>query len=104
MDEVKGEITGEVFDGEKEEEEEVVEEVEVVVKGLRERFKAGKTKRYDWRVSQLEGIVRMIMEREREIMEALQSDLAKPNMEAYLHEVLMLSYSYLIILTQFGSI
>ncbi|KAJ3686486.1 hypothetical protein LUZ61_015650 [Rhynchospora tenuis] len=60
---------------------------EAVVEDLRASFKAGKTKAYEWRVSQLEGIARMIMERETEIMEALQSDLGKPNMEAYLHEI-----------------
>ncbi|KAJ3671641.1 hypothetical protein LUZ60_007720 [Juncus effusus] len=61
--------------------------MEAVVKGLRERFKEGKTRPYEWRVSQLEGIMRLIKEREEEIMEALWSDLSKPQMESYLHEI-----------------
>ncbi|KAJ3671640.1 hypothetical protein LUZ60_007719 [Juncus effusus] len=63
------------------------EMAEALVKGLRERFREGKTKPYEWRVSQLQGIVKMIKEKEKEIMEALWSDLAKPEMESYLHEV-----------------
>jgi aldehyde dehydrogenase (NAD+) len=86
MDEIKPDVIREVFDGEK---------AEAVVRGLRASFKAGKTKPYRWRVSQLEGIVRMIEERETEIMAALQSDLAKPNMEAYL-EVSLFFFSALI--------
>jgi aldehyde dehydrogenase (NAD+) len=86
MEEVKAEVTGDVFDGKK---------AEAVVRSLRASFEAGKTKPYQWRVSQLEGIVRLIMERETEIMEALQSDLAKPNMETYLHEVSLFFFSAL---------
>lgn len=55
--------------------------------GLRRSFQAGKTRSFKWRVAQLEGILRMMNEREKEIMEALWTDLAKPKTEAYLHEV-----------------
>lgn len=55
--------------------------------GVRRSFEAGKTRPYEWRVAQLEGILRMMKEREKEIMEALWNDLAKPETEAYLHEV-----------------
>ncbi|XP_078157156.1 aldehyde dehydrogenase family 3 member H1-like isoform X2 [Carex rostrata] len=61
--------------------------METLVNGLRRSFQAGKTRSYKWRVAQLEGILRMMNEREKEIMEALWTDLAKPKTEAYLHEI-----------------
>lgn len=65
------------------------EKAEATVKALRESFRSGKTKTYEWRASQLEGIVKLIIEKENDITEALKSDLAKPEMETYLHEVLV---------------
>ena len=63
------------------------EKAEATVENLRESFRSGKTKTYEWRASQLEGIARLIKEKESDITEALKSDLAKPEMETYLHEV-----------------
>lgn len=63
------------------------EKAEATVKVLRQSFLSGKTKPYEWRASQLKSIVRLIEEKERDITEALQSDLDKPGMETYLHEV-----------------
>ncbi|ONK77448.1 uncharacterized protein A4U43_C02F6630 [Asparagus officinalis] len=65
------------------------ENAAMVVRGLRESFNLGKTRSFQWRKNQLEGILRMIEEREGEIMEALYSDLAKPQMESFLHEISM---------------
>ncbi|KAJ3671647.1 hypothetical protein LUZ60_007726 [Juncus effusus] len=77
---MEGKVNEEVFNTEK---------AEAMVKGLRERFREGKTKPYEWRVSQLKGIVKMIKEKEEEIMAALRADLAKPETESYLHEIFM---------------
>ncbi|KAH7681085.1 Aldehyde dehydrogenase NAD(P)-dependent protein [Dioscorea alata] len=54
---------------------------------LREAFGSGRTRSYEWRVAQLKALFRMIDEKEAEIMAALYSDLAKPELEAFLHEV-----------------
>ncbi|KAJ4795214.1 Aldehyde dehydrogenase [Rhynchospora pubera] len=62
-------------------------QMETLVNDLRRSFQTGKTMPYKWRVAQLEGILRLMNEREKEIMEALWSDLAKPRTEAYLHEI-----------------
>ncbi|KAF3334183.1 Aldehyde dehydrogenase family 3 member H1 [Carex littledalei] len=75
---MEGTITTEVFNREK---------AEATVKALRESFRSGKTKTYEWRASQLEGIAKLIKEKESDITEALKSDLAKPEMETYLHEI-----------------
>lgn len=64
-----------------------------LVKELRVQFYSGKTKSYDWRVAQLEGISRMVDEREKEIIEALHTDLAKPKFEAYVAEISMIKSS-----------
>lgn len=67
-----------IFDGEK---------AALLVKELRKSFDSGKTKSYEWRVSQLEGIAKMLEEKEKEIIEALHKDLSKPGLEAFITEV-----------------
>jgi len=67
-----------VFDGEK---------ASLLVKELRKSFDTGKTRSYEWRISQLEAIVKMLEEKEKEIIDALQMDLSKPRLEAYITEV-----------------
>ncbi|XP_019464274.1 PREDICTED: aldehyde dehydrogenase family 3 member H1-like isoform X3 [Lupinus angustifolius] len=67
----------EVFDGEK---------ASLLVKELRKSFDLGRTKSYEWRVSQLEGIAKMLEEKEKEIAEALYKDLSKPALEAFISE------------------
>ncbi|KAL6641646.1 hypothetical protein ACP70R_019827 [Stipagrostis hirtigluma subsp. patula] len=60
---------------------------EGVARELRASFAAGRTRPAEWRAAQLRAIVRMIEERETDIGDALHADLAKPNMESYLHEI-----------------
>ncbi|CAJ1937753.1 unnamed protein product [Sphenostylis stenocarpa] len=67
-----------IFDGEK---------ANLLVRELRKSFDSGRTKSYDWRVSQLEAIIKMLEEREKDIIEALYKDLAKPQFEAFISEV-----------------
>ncbi|XP_042411517.1 aldehyde dehydrogenase family 3 member H1-like isoform X2 [Zingiber officinale] len=54
---------------------------------LRRSFDSGRTRSYEWRAAQLKGIARMIEEKEADIMAALHDDLAKPQMESFLHEI-----------------
>lgn len=54
---------------------------------LRQSFWNGKTRSYDWRADQLRSIARMLVEKERDIIEALREDLNKPEMESFIHEV-----------------
>ncbi|KAJ1387792.1 Zinc finger, RING-CH-type [Sesbania bispinosa] len=67
-----------VFDGEK---------AALLVKELRKSFDSGKTKSYEWRISQLEGIAKMLEEKEKEITIALDKDLSKPGLEAFITEI-----------------
>ncbi|XP_068470613.1 aldehyde dehydrogenase family 3 member H1-like isoform X2 [Phaseolus vulgaris] len=67
-----------IFDGEK---------ANLLVRDLRKCFDSGRTKSYEWRVSQLEAISKMLEEKEKEITEALYKDLAKPPFEAFITEV-----------------
>lgn len=64
-----------------------VDKAAVLVKELRKTFSSGKTKSYEWRMSQLESISKMIDEKEKEIIEALHKDLSKPELEAFISEV-----------------
>ena len=66
------------FDGEK---------ANLLVKELRKNFNSGRTKSYEWRISQLESIVKMLEEKEKDITDALQKDLSKPAFEAFISEV-----------------
>ncbi|KAJ0976852.1 hypothetical protein J5N97_012326 [Dioscorea zingiberensis] len=67
-----------VFDGERAAE---------LVAELRTAFGSRRTRSYEWRAAQLKALARMINEKEAEIMAALYSDLAKPQLESFLHEV-----------------
>ncbi|EOX92692.1 Aldehyde dehydrogenase 3I1 isoform 1 [Theobroma cacao] len=66
-----------------------VDKAAVLVKELRKTFSSGKTKSYEWRMSQLESISKMIDEKEKEIIEALHKDLSKPELEAFISEISM---------------
>ncbi|KAG5528977.1 hypothetical protein RHGRI_029589 [Rhododendron griersonianum] len=63
------------------------EKASALVKELRESFNTGKTKKYEWRVSQLENILKMVEQREKDILSALHKDLSKPEQEAFISEV-----------------
>lgn len=64
-----------------------INEASLLVKELRENYKSSKTKTYEWRVSQLKGIEKMLEEKEKAIAEALYKDLSKPELEAFVSEV-----------------
>ncbi|XP_061986003.1 aldehyde dehydrogenase family 3 member I1, chloroplastic-like isoform X3 [Populus nigra] len=68
-------------------------EAALLVKKLNESFRTGKTKSYEWRVSQLKGIEKMVVEREKDICEALYKDLSKPEYEAFVSEIAMVKSS-----------
>uniref|UniRef100_A0A6N2MJ18 Aldehyde dehydrogenase domain-containing protein n=1 Tax=Salix viminalis TaxID=40686 RepID=A0A6N2MJ18_SALVM len=61
-------------------------EAALLVKELNESFRTGKTKSYEWRVSQLKSIEKMVVEREKDICEALYINLSKPEFEAFVSE------------------
>lgn len=58
-----------------------------VVRELRSTYNGGGTRSLEWRVSQLEALLRIATLHEREIVEALRFDLNKPEIEAFVHEV-----------------
>ncbi|MGB5682244.1 MAG: aldehyde dehydrogenase family protein, partial [Polyangiales bacterium] len=61
-----------------------------LVARLRGHFDRGVTKSLRWRFSQLDALEHLLMEREGDILEALQKDLGKPETEALLSEVRMI--------------
>lgn len=62
-------------------------EAALLVDELRSNFNTCRTKSYEWRISQLQNISRMLDEKEKCITEALYQDLSKPELEAFLAEV-----------------
>jgi len=54
-----------------------------LVTRLRATFADRRTRSIDWRRAQLEGLRRMVIDREAELLDALATDLAKPPLEAY---------------------
>ncbi|GMH00710.1 hypothetical protein Nepgr_002549 [Nepenthes gracilis] len=70
-----------------------VEATTLMVEELRGTFNAGKTRSYEWRVAQLKGIIKMMDDREQEIIEALRLDLGKPEFESAVYEIGMLKSS-----------
>ncbi|KAK4490120.1 hypothetical protein RD792_000777 [Penstemon davidsonii] len=68
-------------------------DAESVVKELRSTYTSGKTKSYEWRISQLKAIMKILTYHEKDILEALRSDLNKPEHEAFVHEIAGVSSS-----------
>ncbi|KAE8666642.1 Aldehyde dehydrogenase family 3 member I1 [Hibiscus syriacus] len=64
-----------------------------MVNKLRASFVAGKTKSYEWRVSQLIAMLNMMEESEPQIVSALRDDLSKPELESSIYEIAMLKNS-----------
>ena len=54
-----------------------------VVGRLRSTFASGRTRPVEWRLEQLEGLGRMLVEGEDELVAALREDLGKPALEAW---------------------
>lgn len=65
----------------------VAAESTAVLAGLRDVFASGRTRPYEWRRRQLEGVERMCAEREADIAEALAADLGRSPFEAWLGDV-----------------
>lgn len=57
------------------------------VAGLRARFDQGRTRSPEWRIAQLDGIIRFLEERSTEIEAALRADLGKSHFEAWSTEI-----------------
>ncbi|KAG8389760.1 hypothetical protein BUALT_Bualt01G0012100 [Buddleja alternifolia] len=66
-------------------------DAEAVVKELRSTYTSGKTTTYEWRASQLKALLKIATHHERDIIEALRSDLNKPEHEAFVHEIAAVS-------------
>ena len=54
---------------------------------LRAHFESGATKPLSWRLSQLDALDHFLMEREQDILDAVQADLGKPATEAFTAEI-----------------
>ncbi|XP_050876299.1 betaine aldehyde dehydrogenase, chloroplastic [Lathyrus oleraceus] len=80
-----------VFDG---------EAASSLVKELRVSFSSGKTRSYEWRISQVKALLKMMAEREDEIVDALRSDLAKPPLETVVYEIGMFKNSCELVLRE----
>ncbi|XP_047341226.1 aldehyde dehydrogenase family 3 member H1-like [Impatiens glandulifera] len=63
------------------------EEASLVVDKLKETFLSGKTMSYEWRLSQLKGLMKILDHHEPDIIKALYSDLSKPPTETIAYEI-----------------
>ncbi|XP_050365008.1 aldehyde dehydrogenase family 3 member H1-like isoform X2 [Argentina anserina] len=61
-----------------------------LVANLRASFASYKTRSYEWRVSQLNCLLKLATDHEAEIVDALSSDLSKPEFESLVYEIGML--------------
>ncbi|KAL6525068.1 hypothetical protein OROMI_030661 [Orobanche minor] len=76
--------------------------VEKMAEDLRSVYNSGKTKSYEWRVSQLKALLKITTHHEREIIGALRSDLNKPEHEAFVHEIAGVSGACKLALKELG--
>jgi aldehyde dehydrogenase (NAD+) len=63
------------------------QDVPKTVRALRAAFDGGRTRPYEWRIRQLDGLIALLQERETEILDALYADVGKPSLEAFTAEV-----------------
>ncbi|KAL9359156.1 hypothetical protein Peur_047279 [Populus x canadensis] len=70
-----------------------VEAANMLTKELRDVFASGKTRSYEWRISQLKSMIKMCDEHEEDIVDALHQDLSKPKLESIVFEITMLKNS-----------
>jgi aldehyde dehydrogenase (NAD+) len=66
---------------------EVARAIPRLVSDLRAAFDTGRTRSVHWRLRQLGGIKRLVVEHEKEIVSALHADVGKPEQEAFMAEV-----------------
>ncbi|KAJ6391674.1 hypothetical protein OIU77_025610 [Salix suchowensis] len=59
----------------------------MLTKELRDVFASGKTRSYEWRISQLKSMIKMCDEHEEDIADALHQDLSKPKLESIVYEL-----------------
>src|SRR6266542_4993268 len=62
-----------------------------VVGRLRATFDTGRTRPAKWRRAQLEAVKRILVEHEREFLDALAADLGKPAIEGWLTDIVLAS-------------
>ncbi|GAA0139369.1 dehydrogenase [Lithospermum erythrorhizon] len=65
-------------------------DVEAMMKELRVTYASGKTRSYEWRVTQLKAILKICEHHEHEIVQALKVDISKPELESFVHEISLL--------------
>ncbi|WCJ44372.1 Aldehyde dehydrogenase [Euphorbia peplus] len=65
------------------------EAADELMKELRTSYGSGKTRSYEWRVSQLKNLLKLC-DHEKEIVEALRLDLDKPELESTIYEIALL--------------
>ncbi|MQL72749.1 hypothetical protein Taro_005141 [Colocasia esculenta] len=58
-----------------------------VVSALRWSYGTGRTRSYEWRADQLRALLRMMEEREGDVLDALRADLGKPGLESFIQEI-----------------
>ncbi|KAH6780333.1 aldehyde dehydrogenase 3H1 [Perilla frutescens var. hirtella] len=68
-------------------------DAEAAVRELRSTYATGKTKSYEWRVSQLKSLLKIVTLHKEDIIDALRSDLKKPEFESVIHEISVVSAS-----------
>ncbi|XP_077224274.1 aldehyde dehydrogenase family 3 member H1-like isoform X2 [Tasmannia lanceolata] len=71
-----------------------------MVEELRESFASGKSRSYEWRMSQIKMLLNMVEERESDIIKALQEDLSKPELESFISEISMTKASCKLVLKE----
>ncbi|WJX10225.1 Aldehyde dehydrogenase 3 member H1 [Trifolium repens] len=65
----------------------------ILVNELNATFASGKTRSYEWRISQLNQLSKLLNFHEQEIVDALRNDIDKPPLETVAYEISMLKNS-----------
>jgi aldehyde dehydrogenase (NAD+) len=65
----------------------LVGQLDAMMSDLRATFASERTRSREWRMAQLDGLLRMLEQEEKPLVEALQADVGKPSLEAWAAEL-----------------
>lgn len=63
------------------------EQINEIVQSARDTYSSGSTRSFQWRQTQLRGLLRFLKEKHHEILQALRADLGKPRFEGLTSEI-----------------
>jgi aldehyde dehydrogenase (NAD+) len=69
------------------------DQIKQTLAALRSSFESGRTRSYEWRVQQLNGLMAMLAENEQRVLDTLHADVGKTTLDAWMAEIANVRHS-----------